>query len=313
MKDLKEFKYQYQLDATNQFRKPPSRLALGSGILLGVLAVGILWPVASKWVAKERQVAQAMPAQKLILPTDSPKNVDEAKPMAQETTTAPPLAEAPIQTAASAAKKVIPPPTAKVSAHVKAVPKLAMPLKKSAKYRERKALIAKVGTPAAAVSAPKASNSVLEERGTVLTAQDIQSKTDAALLTADNGSTIAADTGVFITIPNTQYEKSTLAACKARCLLKAKDAKGAPINAVISGPNFADILQEHQGTINLTGKKVVVKKHEIFMVQSITFNLPTTQKPMAQGLKSPTSQPKTPYKGTPQAYEDLSSESGSLR
>ncbi|RZA24088.1 MAG: hypothetical protein EOP10_10905 [Proteobacteria bacterium] len=109
-----------------------------------------------------------------------------------------------------------------------------------------------------------------------------------------------ADTNL-VTLPNVQYSKDQLGNCSKKCLIKSTDAFGKTIHAVINGPEFADALKEHQGTINMVGEKRLVKNQEMFFVQSITFNLPsrTTAKASTQSSIAP-------KKPSDKAWEDLS-------
>lgn len=324
MKDLKEFKYQHQLDEGTKYKAPRSRFDLICGMLLGALAVGIIWPAATKWVAKETRVAHAMSAKKLLasnsVPNDiavaRPLNIDKiAQPLPSENIN-PKIEKTSSSTEAPKQKTLA---TVKDTKAEKPKEKASSTTKKSfaAKPLEKKELrVASRSVPAKPMRAE-----TLIESEMVLTAAEVQAKTDATLLKSDvsgaSSESLATEaSGPFITISSVQYDKSSLSNCKNRCLLKAKDSKGQAVNAIISGPSFADILMEHQGTINLTGKKSTIKKHEVFLVQNITFNLPDPKAGVAnsssnQPAKASTSQPNTPpnpYKGGSEAYEDLGSD-----
>ncbi len=336
MKDLKEFKYQHQLDETNHHRKPRSKMGLISGMLLGMLAIGVLWPVGTKWVAKERSAAHAMPAKKLIarnevtrpidirrVPTQDKitrmEKIDTEEEITKPTSPVLPTKKVALEipatkmkalAAVAEAKPVKPQPSPKV-VKVASVASVKKPVSK-ALSSEKRIQIAKLDAPQQTLPTVH-STELVEEGETVLSADEVQAKTDAVLLKAQGVSDTVASNVHSETIVNAQYEKSTLSGCKARCLLKAKDAEGHAISAIISGPNFADILAEHNGTINITGKKTKVKNHEVFMVQSITFNLPAPKAAGQTGKPAPTQikkdvLPNRPYTGTPEAYEDLSSD-----
>ena len=343
MKDLKEFKYQHQLDGSNLNRKPLGRrFGLISGMLLGALAVVALWPASVKWVAKEKSAAHAMPAKKLIAtnevtrPIDITRSPSHEKSAPKEKIVEDEIIEAeaaPKSSVLGFAKMValeepatkaksspsIPGKNNKVAAKLVTVIMPKKTLKGIEKEKKTPVNVAKLEAPVKA-ALPSRTGDDLEETQTVMSAADVQAKTDAALLKSDVASNEPAD-AVLVTIYNVQYEKSTLASCKAHCLLKAKDAKGNTINAVISGPNFADILAEHAGTINITGKKANIKKIDIFMVQSITFNLPSQMPVDPTGKTVPViptqikkdAAPSRPYKGGSDAYEDLSSDPVPLR
>ncbi|MBC7530768.1 MAG: hypothetical protein H7318_04255 [Oligoflexus sp.] len=343
MKDLKEFKYQHQLDGSNLHRKPSgARFGVISGMLLGALAVGVLWPAGVKWVAKEKSAAHAMPAKKLIAmnevtrPIDITRSPSQEKSAPKEKIVEDKIIEAeaaPKTGSAGVTKKVareapatraksspsIPGKNNKVAAKPVAVNISKKTPKGIEKEKKTPVNVAKLEASAKA-ALPSRAGDTLEETQTVMSADDVQAKTDAALFKSDVASNEPADVAL-VTIYNAQYEKSTLASCKAHCLLNAKDAKGNTINAVISGPNFADILTEHAGTINITGKKTNIKNVDVFMVQSITFNL-SSQKPVDPTGKTvsvtPTQikkdvAPKRPYQGGTEAYEDLSSDPVPLR
>lgn len=109
------------------------------------------------------------------------------------------------------------------------------------------------------------------------TAQSIQKQAEDEFINA--GGSEGSET--FRTIYNVSYNKESLANCKQFCLLRIRDPNGLSISAVINGPEYAAILGEHSGTINLTGKKRLIKNHNVFMVQNITFNLvPIQVKPL---------------------------------
>lgn len=109
----------------------------------------------------------------------------------------------------------------------------------------------------------------------------------------------------FLTIYNASYSKDTLQSCRQRCLLRIRDANGQSIPAVINGPEFATILSEHGGTINLIGKNRLVRNRNLFMVQNITFNLAPMQ---AKTVANPNSGKLRYSNARPQprfGYEDL--------
>jgi hypothetical protein len=327
MKDLKEFKYQHQLDKGSKPKAPRSRFDLYCGMLLGALAVGIIWPAATKWVAKESRTAHAMPAKKLLAMNSIPKDLPLARPLPSEKAT---TVQTPANESSVAKITNLPSPT-------EAAPRKAISANKEVKtekLRENKPILAKktfaakplekkelrIASRSVPTSRPVRTETMMETEA-VLTAAEVQAKTDATLLKNDVSGTTsesapADESAPYITISAVQYDKSSLSNCKNRCLLKAKDAKGQVINAIVSGPSFADILMEHEGTINLTGKKSTIKKHEVFLVQSITFNLPDPKAGVANSNtnpvpKSSVSQPnKTPppYQGGSEAYEDLGSD-----
>lgn len=150
---------------------------------------------------------------------------------------------------------------------------------------------------AAKIEAPQRQNAALEEMSGSASAQAVAAKTDSAL-TATGIPAESSDS--VITITNAQYSKEQLQNCSKRCLLKSTDQSGKVIHAIIHGPAFAEVLESHQGTINIIGVKRVVKNYEVFMVQNITFNLPSktqTAKAMQTKDSTPASEPK---------WEDLS-------
>ncbi|RYZ55553.1 MAG: hypothetical protein EOP07_14010 [Proteobacteria bacterium] len=331
MKDLKEFKYQHQLDEGTKHKSPRSRFDLYCGMLLGALAVGIIWPAATKWIAKETRVAHAMTAKKLIASNVVPESMTETKstnidkiiptPLPAETITrGVEKSPAPLETPSRKAVSLVKENRAEKPKEKKISSKKIIAAKPLEKEKEKEKKDLRLASRSVAPVKAARVEAVIESE-MVLTAADVQAKTDATLLRNDvSGATpesLAAEvSGPFITISAVQYDKSSLSNCKNRCLLKARDAKGQAVNAIISGPSFADILIEHQGTINLTGKKSTIKKHEVFLVQNITFNLPDAKAGVAnsgssQPAKSNVSQPNTApstYQGGSEAYEDLGSD-----
>ncbi len=306
MKEKKEFRLK-ELDQT-VFNKAPPRyqIGLGFGILLGGLAVGIFLPLASKLMVKESKRAHALPA-KAIAAAPVEEDFTPEDPELNETAPSSPTAAVKPVSAVAPAKAVDPAKPeekAPVESNAKSIvtakptnppkaPEGKVPVTPSAKA----IVTAKPQAPANTVvkakepvelkkaDAPQ-TESKIAEQAAVPSALEIQTKADEALLKVQipsaPASAEALDSSPFVTIYNVQYQKGELANCKKRCLMKSKDANGAAIYAVVSGPNFGDILQEHGGTINITGKKRKVKNVELFMVQNITFNLgpqKTVQKP----------------------------------
>lgn len=145
---------------------------------------------------------------------------------------------------------------------------------------------------------PEAANSL----NSPPTAQSIQTQAEDEFMNA--GGSEGSET--FRTIYNVSYTKESLANCKQFCLLRIRDPNGLNISAVINGPEFASILGEHSGTINLTGKKRVIKNHNVFMVQNITFNLaPIQAKPVADANSGKLRYTRSKGKLRGFGYEDL--------
>ncbi len=336
MNGPEEFKHQQQLEEKPVVVKVPRspRFDLIWGIILGAVAMGILLPAIAKHNARKSKTHHALSAKSLDdTNPDSGEAPSENLPAAGGVKSEPakkvhgaPKALATVKTAPKTPSLPLPiptPPAIKAVASIavekketltkpEPVVKVATPPKAIAqaqekeKEKEKKEVLSKTETPVRAAALPKVKDNMADP-GIMLTANDIAAKTDEALL-ANLVNDNAQNKAPYITIYNSKYQKDTLANCKLRCLLVTKDEKGVTTNAVISGPNFADILKEFQGTINLTGKKTTFKSHEVFMVQNITFNTPAPKKP-ALGAKSA---PLKVYKGdrTPatEGYEDLGSD-----
>lgn len=71
------------------------------------------------------------------------------------------------------------------------------------------------------------------------------------------------------TISMNSYSKDNLTKCAKFCMLRGKDANGAAVSAIINGREFADVLNQHQGSVQLVGKQQTIKGRSVFMVQSI--------------------------------------------
>ncbi len=76
-----------------------------------------------------------------------------------------------------------------------------------------------------------------------------------------------------VSINNASFSKASLGSCSKRCALLGTDANGFPIKAIIDGPTFASALQQHNGTINISGQPRIVKNQQVLIVENITFNL----------------------------------------
>jgi len=247
-------------------------------------------PVAK---AAKAEPAKSLPSAAKVVKADSKKAGVATPP-------------SPVPTPAAKTPRTQPKVAAKVASLAAATPtpSLAAP-RPSAAASAAAPAPAPVARPAAPVKGRD-----LGDSSVVLTAKDVEAKSDEVML--DKIAT-SQNNNPFQTINNSAYQKEVLTNCRSRCLLVTK-ANGKTTNAIISGPHWAEALREHEGTINITGKKAMVKSHEVFVVQSITFNLPppkpvATPKAPAPAIAPPVAAPNPAFKGDKpgagEGYEDL--------
>ncbi len=297
-----------------------SNFDLISGMILGGLLVGVMMPVANKFLNSNEAKGRFSMKAKAPISQELKKRDKERKA----------IASANIEVAPISFKPSLPLPEAKVEPKTEELPKAEVPKIKTSKQepekkkneakrlektatlaakKKNKATTSEAEAPRAtmALAAKKLPESQeLVELSSPQSAELIAQKSDQSL--TDNRIESIAPGERFIVINNAQYSKEQLENCPKRCLLKSTDAKGQTVYAVISGPAFAEALKEHQGTINLTGIKRTVKGSEIFLVQSITYNLPGSAR-TADAKKSPDNAPKAaPKNRQDSSWEDLKDE-----
>ncbi|MES2746120.1 MAG: hypothetical protein V4655_11875 [Bdellovibrionota bacterium] len=271
----------------NNQRPQRSNFDLICGMILGGLVVGVMLPVTSKYLAEQdakalRSLRARAPLVHEMKKTGANK---EKKSIASADATPAKIAE-------------------KIDAKVIEAENVS-----ETKAPELKAVEAKVEAPKLDIA--KADTAKVKKiKKTKKMASKAKSKTShiedsysesLEEMSETSAPKVAANESNLVTVPNAQYSKDQLSSCSKKCLIKSTDAFGKTIHAVINGPEFADALKEHQGTINMVGEKRLVKNQEMFFVQSITFNLPsrTTAKASTQSSTAP-------MKPSDKAWEDLS-------
>lgn len=318
MKKLKEFKYQDQLDGKVTPKAPVSRFDLICGMLLTGLALGLIIPSAREWLKDQPPMSLAA----RVAPDMN--EVDESPAAVNSELTVANIEKPPVLQVEPAyvPDKEPPHPSAKIppKSLMRVLPKSVAVTHNKTKHILEKTKQTKVAShplnsTSGKVATPKMIEVSLTETDATLSAQDFAARSDATLM-AESGPN---EKTKFVTLNNASYQKEGLADCKVRCVVRGTDASGHIIQAVVSGPEFADILSEHKGTINLTGIKRKFKSHDFFMVQNITFNVAAKKGAVAHTeIKKNASEALrlSTYKSTisdPEVYEDLNSDPSPAR
>jgi hypothetical protein len=238
----------------NSPRPQRSKFDLICGMILGGLVVGITLPAASSYLGDHDTKAVLSLKSRVLLPnrakiSDPPvlrstlSRHADAQPTRTEVMADSKLSQTEVQPADTIAPNAKPP----------LIETVEIDSKKEKKTKRSKNLAVK-----------REPRSAFEEKAST---QSLEELSDAP------AKKPTVSTAKLSVIPNAQYSKEHLDKCPKKCVVKSKDAFGKTIFAVINGPEFADVLRDHQGTINMVGEKRVVKNLEVFLVQSITFNL----------------------------------------
>lgn len=288
-----------------------SNFDLICGMILGGLLVGVLSPIVSKnfgneGLAGKKSLRARAPLthdmKSVSLGKDKVSNKEKPKVIASANAEPARIAEKIAEPTPEPTPPVVTPPSTPKPESLKTVAvKTETPKREKAKTKKpsRKLEKPKKLKAANTQANDKIYTENLEEMSDSANATTIAAKTDKALTETGVPATAGEDT--VMTIANAQYSKDQLDHCSKRCLIKSTDPKGQIINAVISGPAFAEVLRDHNGTINITGVKRVIKDQEIFLVQNITFNLPPRpQTAQATQIKN------APVRTNEPAWEDLS-------
>lgn len=122
-----------------------------------------------------------------------------------------------------------------------------------------------------------------------------------------------------VVINNVSFSKENLSQCTRRCALMATDASGQPVRAVFDATTFASALEQHKGTINISGQPKLIKNQQVLIVENITFNLaaePSRSMAMKARKAKPSQQAlpvSLPAKSSNNAYIEVNVDADGLR
>lgn len=284
-----------QMQAPNQSPAPAQSssglLLVGVVFLLG-LVTGVSIPVAMKFIGATTKKTEAKVA------ASSPDSESEDETVSEDETKSVPNTKSsgdesrPVQKSKLADEaKAIPKPKAKAADDTKSALKKSADESKAASKAKAAALAPKKANSAKTlaaktpVAAPAKTNPTvtLEEIPTSI-AMVSPAPAAAAAVPAPAPRTGSTNAGAPFdvnaggsaaskTIALNSYSKDSLRNCPKYCVLHGKDKSGSAVSAVINGREFADVLNQHQGSVELVGKQQKVKGQSIFMVQSINLTL----------------------------------------